>query len=195
MRGVERLGVFGGTFDPPHVGHLVAAMNVGFELGLDRVLFVVANVPWQKVGRRAVTDARHRLEMVRLAVADVDGLEASSLEIDRGGDSLTADTLAELRSQAASRELFLLLGSDAAAGLSTWRRVDEVRRGATIVVVRRPGDENGGPPPGWRRRIVESPLMGISSTEVRQRLADGRPLRFLVPDPVLAYIEEHALYR
>ena len=189
----EKLGVFGGTFDPPHVGHLVAAINARHELGLDRVLLVVANVPWQKVATREVSPAEDRFAMVEAAVKGVEGLEASRIELDRGGDSLTADTLEEL--SAGDRELFLLLGSDAAAGLPTWRRVDAVRRLATMVLVRRPGAEDGRPPPGWHYTIVESPLMDISSTEVRQRLADGRPLAFLVPDAVLAYIGERGLYR
>lgn len=191
----ERLGVFGGTFDPPHVGHLVTAVNVCHHLRLDRVLFVVANVPWQKVGTRAVTHAEHRYAMVERAVAGVDRLEASRIEIDRGGDSLTADTLVELHDTDPDRDLFLLVGSDAAAGLATWRHTETLRRLATLALVARPGAEHGRPPAGWRFTVVDSPLVDVSSTEVRQRLRDGRPLDFLVPDPVLTYIAEHALYR
>jgi nicotinate-nucleotide adenylyltransferase len=142
--------VFGGTFDPPHVGHLVAAVNVRHALGLDRVLLVVANVPWQKVGEREITPAEDRLAMVQAAAQGVAGIEASRIEVDRGGPSYTADTLAALREQHADPELFLIMGSDVAGGLMTWERVDEVRDGCTVVVVDRPGAEGEQPPAGWR---------------------------------------------
>jgi nicotinate-nucleotide adenylyltransferase len=151
----ERLGVFGGTFDPPHVGHLVVAVNVRHALGLDRVLLVVANDPWQKTSGRDVSAAADRLAMVEAAVGDVDGLEASAVEIERGGVSYTADTLAALRADDPDAELFLVVGTDAARGLTTWDRVDAVRDMATLVVVTRPdGDEatedSVEPLPGWR---------------------------------------------
>src|SRR4249919_294331 len=114
-RTVERLGLFGGTFDPPHVGHLVTAVNVRHELGLDRVLLVVAGSPWQKEGARPITAAEDRLALVAAAVAPVTGLEASRLEIDRDGPSYTADTLAELGRWQPHAALFTILGSDAAA--------------------------------------------------------------------------------
>src|SRR5688572_6330526 len=133
----ERLGIFGGTFDPPHVGHLVTAVNVRHELDLDRVLLVVSNVPWQKVGTRAISPASARFAMVEAAVADVDGLEASRIELDAGGPSYTADTLATLRAEDPSRDLFVILGADAAAGVLTWERWEEVRDQATVVAVER----------------------------------------------------------
>ena len=111
-----RLGVFGGTFDPPHVGHLVTAVNVRHALSLDRVLLVVANVPWQKVGERTVSPAEDRLAMVEAAARGVAGLEVSRLEIDRGGPSYTADTLGHLHAAHPGVELFLIVGSDAAGG-------------------------------------------------------------------------------
>ena len=114
-----RLGVFGGTFDPPHVGHLVTAVNVRHALALDRVLLVVANVPWQKVGERTVSPAEDRLAMVEAAARGVAGLEVSRLEIDRGGPSYTADTLGELRRAHPRAELFLIVGSDAAGAPSS----------------------------------------------------------------------------
>src|SRR5690349_20125056 len=122
----DRIGVFGGTFDPPHVGHLVVAVNVRHALSLDRLLLVVANDPWQKRGTRQVSPAPDRLAMVEAAVADVEGLEASSIEIARGGASYTADTLAALRAANPASELFLVVGTDAAQGLPTWDRLDEV---------------------------------------------------------------------
>src|SRR5688572_24527067 len=123
----ERLGIFGGTFDPPHVGHLVSAVNVRHELALHRVLLVVNNLPWQKTGTRPISPAEDRFGMVEAAVADVEGLEASRLEIDAGGPSYTADTLATLLTEDPTRELFVILGADAAAGVLTWERCDEVR--------------------------------------------------------------------
>lgn len=193
-RSGPRLGIFGGTFDPPHVGHLAAAVNARHDLGLDRVLLVVANVPWQKVGERPVSAAGARLELVRLAVGDVEGVEASDLEIRRGGESYTADTVAELLDEDPSRDLFVIVGSDAAEGLPTWERVEEVRARATVVVVDRPGG-SWGPPPGWEVRRVEVPRLEISSTDLRQRVVDGRPLDYLVPAAVVSGIERLGLYR
>src|SRR6187551_1918195 len=121
-----RLGLFGGTFDPPHVGHLVTAVNVRHALQLDLVLLMVANVPWQKEAERRITPAEDRFAMVEAAVDGVDGLRASRLEIDHGGNSYTADTLASLRRQLPDTELFTIVGDDAAAGLPTWERFREV---------------------------------------------------------------------
>lgn len=190
----RRIGIFGGTFDPPHIGHLAAAVNARHCLDLDVVLLVVANVPWQKVGDRAISPAEIRLELVRLAVGDVDGLEVDDREIRRGGESYMADTVAELRAEDPERELFVIVGSDAAAGLTTWERVDEVRRGAVIVVVDRPGG-SWGPPPGWITEQVELPRLEISSTDLRARVVDGRPLEFLVSPAVISGIEALGLYR
>ena len=190
----ERLGVFGGTFDPPHVGHLAAAVNARHDLGLDRVLLVVNNVPWQKVGSRVISDAEDRLAMVEAAVEGVEGIEASRVELDAGGMSYTADTLAALRAEDPERELFVVLGNDAAAGLLTWERVEEVRELATVVVVDRPGSPPVPPLDGWRWIHLEVPLLEVSSTELRSRAESGRPLEFLVPDDVIACIEERGLY-
>jgi nicotinate-nucleotide adenylyltransferase len=192
---VRRIGIFGGTFDPPHVGHLVTAVNVRHALDLDVVLLVVANDPWQKSGERRITPAADRLALVLAAVGDVDGLEASDLELRRGGTSYTADTLAELHALEPDAELFLVLGSDAAAGLPTWERADEVRVGATVVVVTRPGAEQGEPPAGWSWTSVETPRLEVSSTDLRQRVIDGRPLDYLLTRAVIDCIEARGLYR
>ena len=189
----QRIGVLGGTFDPIHIGHLVAGVNVRHELALDVVLFVVAHNPWQKADRD-VTQPSDRLSMVEAAVAGVDGLEASSIEIDRGGVSYSADTLAALHATHPGDELFLILGTDAAAGLPTWERVDEVRRLATLVVVRRPGSEELMPPDGWRYAQVEAPRLEVSSTDLRARFSDGRPLDWLVPDAVVRLARDRGLY-
>lgn len=191
----ERLGVFGGTFDPPHIGHLVTAVNVRHDLRLDRVLLVVNNIPWQKVGSRPISAAADRLAMVEAAVADVDGLEASDLEIRAGGVSYTADTLAALRGQRPDRELFVVLGADAAAGLMTWERADEVRALATIVAVERPGVPAPRPLPGWRWEHVEVPSLEVSSTDLRDRVRTGRPLDYLVTHEVVECIEARRLYQ
>jgi nicotinate-nucleotide adenylyltransferase len=193
--GGERVGVFGGTFDPPHVGHLVAAVNVRHELRLDRVLLVVNNVPWQKAGTRAVSPVEDRFEMVVAAVADVEGLEASRVEIDAGGPSFTADTLSTLLREDPSRELFVILGADAAAGLLTWERSDEVRDRATIVVVERPGARPAHALDGWRWTRVEVPGIEVSSTDLRARAVDGRPLDYLVTHEVADWIAAHGLYQ
>ncbi len=185
--------MFGGTFDPIHVGHLVTAVNVRHALDLDRVLLVVANDPWQKAAL-PLTPALERLAMVEAAVADVAGLEASALEIERGGLSYTADTLATLRRRHPDAELFVILGSDAAAVLSTWERVEEVRNESTLVVVTRPGADDRLPPPGWDHQVVEVPRLEVSSTDLRARFADGRPLDWLVTDEVVHVIRRRGLY-
>jgi nicotinate-nucleotide adenylyltransferase len=190
----ERLGIFGGTFDPPHVGHLVTAVNVRYELSLDRVLLVVADRPWQKVGTRDISPADDRFAMVEAAVGDVEGLEASRIELDRGGMSFTADTLSELLAGDPTRHLYVILGSDAAVGLPGWERADEVRALSTIVVVERPGSGEKLPPPGWSWVRVEVPRLEVSSTDLRARVIDGRPLDYLLSPAVIDTIERRGLY-
>ncbi len=192
--GPERLGVFGGTFDPPHIGHLAAAEAARWSLGLDRVLFVVANRPWQKVVEQPVSAAADRLALVRAAVANLEGFEVSTLEIDRGGDSSTAETLTALA--AGGPELFLIVGSDLADSLDTWRSPNVIRSLATVAVVGRLGATGPGvPPPGWRWIPVEGPGIEVSSTHVRRWLAEGRPLGSVLSRPVASEIERRGLYR
>lgn len=190
----ERLGVFGGTFDPPHIGHLAAAEAARLALGLDRVLFVVSSVPWQKVASQPVSRAADRLALVRAAVEEVEGCEVSTLEIDRGGESATAETLDTLAAE--GRELFLIIGSDLAESLDTWRRPDVIRSLATVAVVARLGSTGSGePPPGWRWVAVDGPGIEVSSTHVRRWLAEGRALGSVLSRPVAAEIERRGLYR
>jgi nicotinate-nucleotide adenylyltransferase len=191
----ERLGIFGGTFDPPHVGHLVTAVNIRHELSLDRVLLVVADHPWQKVGTRDISSAEDRFAMVEAAVGDVEGLEASRIELDRGGMSYTADTLSELLAGDPSLDLYVILGSDAAVGLPGWERAEEVRALSTIVVVERPGSGEGQPPAGWSWVRVEVPRLEVSSTDLRARVVDGRPLDYLLSPAVIETIEHRGLYK
>jgi nicotinate-nucleotide adenylyltransferase len=190
----ERLGIFGGTFDPPHVGHLVAAINVRHALALDRVLLTVSHRPWQKVGSRPLSSAADRLAMVAAAVASVDGLEVSDIEVRRGGDSYTVHTVDELLEQDPTRQLFLIVGQDAAAGMPTWERIDEVRSRSQLVVVERPGVDSRLPS-GWTFERVEVPRLEVSSTDLRARVIDGRPLDFLVPPGAISVLEERRLYR
>jgi nicotinate-nucleotide adenylyltransferase len=192
----ERIGILGGTFDPVHVGHLVAAVNSRHALNLDRVVLMVANIPWQKAGMRQVTPAEDRFAMVTAAVGGVPGVEASRLEIDRGGPSYTADTVSQLQDLHPGADLFVVVGWDVSAELSTWERLEEIRGMATLVVVNRPGT----PPPvglieqGWRLEEVTVPNLEISSTDLRARAATGRPLDYLVPEAAVRVIRERGLY-
>lgn len=189
----RRVGLFGGTFDPPHVGHLVTAVNVRHTLCLDTVILMVANVPWQKQGERPITPALDRLAMVEAAVRDVPGIEAGRVEIVAGGPSYTADTLAALARREPDAELFTIVGDDAAAGLSSWERYDEVVAASHMVVVDRPGEHVEVPDlVGWIR--VEVPRLEVSSTDLRARFTDGRPLDYLLTDSVLDVIERRNLY-
>lgn len=189
-----RIGLFGGTFDPPHVGHLVTAVNVRHALSLDVVVLMVANVPWQKAGTRPITPAADRLAMVRAAVADVPGLEAGDAEIRHGGPSYTADTLALLSREHPHASLFTIVGDDAAAGIETWERYTEVAERSSLVVVDRPGAPMElSSEFEWIR--VEVPHLDVSSTDLRARAADGRPLDYLVTDPVLDVIRARGMYK
>jgi nicotinate-nucleotide adenylyltransferase len=191
----ERLGVLGGTFDPPHVGHLVAAVEVRHALALDRVLAVVANRPWQKADERDVSPADVRLAMVEALAEGVAGVEASDLEIRRGGDSFTVDTLRALADADPAGERFLILGADAAAGLATWERADELPALASLVLVDRPGLPCPPPPAGFPVSRVEIPRLDVSSSDLRARVADGRPIDGLVPPRVAALIRRRGIYR
>lgn len=189
----RRVGLFGGTFDPPHVGHLVAAVNVRHALGLDLVVMTVANIPWQKEGSRRVTDPEDRFAMVHAAVAEVPGLVAGRIEIEVGGPSYTADTLRALSVEYPGAELFTIVGDDAAGGLQTWERFEEVVEQSRMVVVDRPGVAVDLPTGvDWIR--VEVPHLEVSSTDLRARFSDGRPLAYLVTEPVLAVIRTRGLY-
>lgn len=162
-------------------------------LGLDLVVLMVANDPWQKQGTRSISPALDRVAMVRAAVSGVDGLIAGDDEIRRGGPSFTADTLAVLAERYPGAQLFTILGDDAANGLSTWSRIDEVVARSQLVVVDRPGSPVT-PPTEFTWLRVESPRLEISSTDLRARFSDGRPLDYLLPKPVLDEIYARGLY-
>lgn len=187
-----RLGVYGGSFDPPHLGHLVAASDACDALGLNRLLWIPSAVHPLK-GDRVRTAPELRLEMVRAAIAGDERFQADDLELRRAGPSYTVDTLRELRARHPDAELFLLAGADLLHELPLWREPDEVMRLATLAVVSREGDALApeSPLPAVAVRVAR---VDVSSTEVRRRAAAGQTLRYLVPEPVRALIERHGLY-
>ena len=197
-----RVGVFGGTFDPVHLGHLIAAEEARTSLLLDEVLFVPAGRPWFKTGQ-PMAAADHRLAMVGLAVASNPSFQVTDVEIIRPGPTYTADTLEELRQTlGAEASLYVILGLDALAELGRWHRPERVLEMATVVGMRRPGSESFDPrwieavSPGASARVVvlDSPLIDVSGVELRRRLAEGKSIKYLVPEPVESYIREHRLY-
>jgi nicotinate-nucleotide adenylyltransferase len=191
-----RIGILGGTFDPPHVGHVAAAGAVIQRLGLDRLLLVVANDPWQKSGQRDISPAEDRYALTEALAAEIPGAEASRLEIDRGGPSYSVDTAEELRATAgAPIELFLVVGADLVPELGSWHRSEELQRLVTLAVVSRP-TAGGRPadPPGWRVEWVDGPQVSVSSSEVRELLAAGAPVDGVVPEGVIRCISRRGLY-
>jgi nicotinate-nucleotide adenylyltransferase len=192
--GLKRIGILGGTFDPPHVGHVVAAAAALWELELDKVILMTANIPWQKAETRSVTSAPDRLAMVTLLAGGMEQVQVSTLELDRGGHSYTADTVQELQADHPEAEVFVIIGSDVAPLLDTWKKTDELKATATIVVYDRPGSAGASPPDGWAFRRIEVPQLAVSSTDIRERRAAGRPIDGLVPPAVLKYITERRLY-
>jgi nicotinate-nucleotide adenylyltransferase len=197
-----RIGILGGTFNPPHLAHLVCAQEAYLQLELDRVLLIPASIPPHK----AVEDepgAHHRLELCRLAITgDEKRFGVSDLEISRPGPSYTVDTLTELQSRAPDNELFLIVGADIAAGLPEWHEPERVLSLATLTVAQRRGtspaavrEALGGLRGGERSRFFEMPTIGLSSTMIRDRVRSGVPIRYFVPEPVSQYIDHHRLYR
>ena len=197
--GPERIGLLGGTFDPPHAGHLAAARACRDVLGLDRLLLVVANHPWQKAPQRRISPAEDRLAMVEAAVEGIDGLEVSRTEIDRGGPSYTVETVEALRSEArqagrAEPEVFVIVGADLVESLPTWERVDELAQMVTLVVVSRPRSPRPEDPVGWNVVHVDGGGVDVSSSEVRTLVAQGRSVDGLVPPGVIHCILRRNLY-
>ncbi len=197
---ILRLGVIGGTFDPPHCGHLVLAENGRVQLRLDRVLFVLAGQPPHKPDR-PIARARHRVAMVEAAVADNPAFVLSRVDLDRPGPHYTVDMLALLQRQYPAAELFFLVGGDSLAQFLAWRDPASIVRQARLAVMRRPGFEPDlaaleRAVPGLCERLVwlDAPYLDIAASDLRRRAGDGLPLRYLVPPPVEAYIREHRLY-
>ncbi|MFB2571296.1 nicotinate-nucleotide adenylyltransferase [Micrococcus sp. IITD107] len=189
-----RLGIMGGTFDPIHHGHLVAASEVAAELDLDEVVFVPTGEPWQKAGKK-VSPAEHRYLMTVVATASNPRFTVSRVDIDRPGPTYTADTLRDLRAQRPDAELFFITGADALEQIMTWKDVDEIWDLAHFVGVTRPGHELNDFGRDADISLMEIPAMAISSTDCRLRVNDGKPVWYLVPDGVVQYIAKHRLYR
>jgi nicotinate-nucleotide adenylyltransferase len=190
----ERVGILGGTFDPVHIGHLVAATWARQALALDRVLLMVANEPWQKTGRRTVTPAEDRFAVVAAAADGVPGIEPSRLEIDRGGPSYTIDTVRELRRLFPGRLFSLVVGADVATELDSWHDARELATLVRLVIVDRGGVDRGADPPGWQVERLRIPALDVSSSELRDRMATGRSVDFLVPSPAILCIARLGLY-
>ncbi|KAA9148168.1 nicotinate-nucleotide adenylyltransferase [Microbacterium lushaniae] len=188
-----RIGVMGGTFDPIHHGHLVAASEVAQSFDLDEVVFVPTGLPWHK---EHVTSSEHRYLMTVVATASNPQFTVSRVDIDRGGVTYTIDTLRDLKAQRPDAELFFISGADAVAQILSWRDHDELWDLAHFVAVSRPGhvlNTEGLPTEDVSQ--LEIPALSISSTDCRDRVRQGHPVWYLVPDGVVQYIAKHHLYR
>lgn len=197
----ERLGVYGGTFDPIHVGHLIVANEMRFRLRLDRVLFVPAGQPPHKLGSQ-VTSVADRLEMVRLAIRDNAGFDICTYDIEREGPSYTVETLAHLREVNPDSELYFIVGEDSLIDFPTWREPDRILELAYLAVASRPGpvadlESPQHPLHQVRHRItrVRVPLIELSSREIRRRVSQGEPITYQVVPAVERYISDRGLYR
>jgi nicotinate-nucleotide adenylyltransferase len=195
-----RLGILGGAFNPPHIGHLVCAQEALVQLQLDRVVFVpVGEAPHRDVPDDPGPEAR--LEMVELAIADDERFSTSRIEIDREGPSYTSDTLEQLRAESPDDELFLILGGDQAAALPKWHEPEKVLERATVAVFERMSwgrnaivIKIGRMPGAERVRYLDMPLIQVSSSAIRRRVREGLPIRYLVLDKVVDYIATNELY-
>jgi len=203
LRKIRRLGIMGGTFDPIHYGHLVAAETARSAFALEQVLFIPTGNPPHKVAYK-VTDAWERFHMVASSIQTNDRFQVSSLEIEREGPSYTIDTLRTLRELLPEQELYFITGADALRDILSWRQPAEIIKLATIIAASRPGyslDELlfliGENAPRLRNRIfqLEIPALAISSTDIRRRVREGLSIRYLLPDKVRLYIEQEGLYR
>ncbi|MHB9861760.1 nicotinate-nucleotide adenylyltransferase [Streptomyces sp. YIM S03343] len=193
--GTRRLGVMGGTFDPIHHGHLVAASEVAAQFRLDEVVFVPTGHPWQK-SHRTVSPAEDRYLMTVIATAENPQFSVSRIDIDRGGPTYTVDTLRDLHALNPGTDLFFITGADALAQLLTWRDTEELFSLAHFVGVTRPGHHLTNPGlPEDRVSFVEVPALAISSTDCRERVEKGDPIWYMVPDGVVRYIHKRELYR
>jgi len=192
---MRRIGVMGGTFDPIHVGHLVAASEVLHGFSLDRVLFMPAGDPWQK---RSEAHAEDRFMMTSLAIAGAGSFAATRMEIDRKGPTYTADSLESLHEfYGESVQLFLIAGADAVLNLPTWKKLDRLRELAEVIAVTRPGsrmDEFRTSDQLPQVHVHEMPGIEVSATDIRERVRRGRPIDFLVPPDVVDYIRRNGLY-
>jgi nicotinate-nucleotide adenylyltransferase len=190
------LGILGGTFDPPHAGHLAAALAVQTQVALDELVLMVANEPWQKVGDRQVTAAQVRFEMTKALVAGISGLRADDREIRRGGPTFTVDTLEEILGEEPDSEIFLIVGADTANRLETWHRASDVVRLSTIVIVNR--DDSTNAAPGFLRdaQVVNVSMnpVDVSSSAIREAVARGESINSLTSSSVASIVRDRSLY-
>lgn len=191
-----KIGILGGTFNPPHMGHLIAAESVCEQLQLDRMLFIPAANPPHKISE-GILEPHHRLLMLEHAIRGNPRFEASDVELRRGGVSYTVDTLQTLAETLPDAQLYLLVGTDMLTEFPAWRSSDEILLRAEIVALCRPGFPLPSLPPHIRKRVIEAriPEVGISSSEIRRRVREGKSIRYLVPAEVQSYIAQHRLYR
>jgi nicotinate-nucleotide adenylyltransferase len=197
----ERIGLFGGTFDPPHLGHLILASEAQFQLELTRLLWTLTPEPPHKQGQ-PITPVEHRLAMVNLAIAGNLSFELSHVELDRPGPHYTLDTINLVAEQNPQAEIVPVIGGDSLHDLPTWHHPKELLYAAHwIGVMRRPGESTNLEElerelPGISSKVhyVDAPLLEIASREIRSRIADGRPYRYYLPGPVYHYINQHQLY-
>ena len=202
MPGKRRVGILGGTFDPVHIGHLIIAEEARSRLELEEVVFVPARDPWRKA-RHGLAPVEERLAMVRLAVAGNPSFRVSLVDLERQGPSYSVDTILDLRGQfGEDADFYFILGHDALMDLPHWRQPARLTELAHVVSVGRPGYEIGWqqleralPNAGERILVLDIPEVGISSTEIRQRVASGHTIRYWVPEAVAQYIREHKLYQ
>lgn len=189
-----RLGLFGGRFDPVHIGHLLAAQEAFEALELDELWFIPAKLPPHKP---AVASTEDRLQMLVLATLSNPAFVVQRLELDRPGPSYTFDTVCEIQKLRPHDKLFFIAGADAVLGLPTWHRADELSRSVNIVALARPGYTTDDLAPPFRERVqtLKTRLCDVSSTEIRRRLSRSRSVRYLVPDLVETYLDRTALYR
>ena len=190
-----RVGIMGGTFDPIHHGHLVAASEVAALFALDEVIFVPTGAPWQKA-EASVSPAEHRYLMAVIATASNPRFWVSRVDIDRPGPTYTVDTIRDIAVQRPGAELFFITGADALGQILSWKDADQSIRLAKFIGVTRPGYElSDAHLPDDSAKLVDVPAMAISSTDCRARVAAGEPVWYLVPDGVVQYINKHRLYR
>lgn len=188
----RRLGVMGGTFDPIHNGHLVAASEVAAVLNLDEVLFVPTGEPWQKSD---VTPTSDRYLMAEIATAANSRFKVSTIDIDRNGPTYTVDTLRDLKRLHPEAELFFITGADAISSITDWKDAGELWGLAKFVAVTRPGHKLDLPDaPEGAIQVLEIPALAISSTDIRERVSNGKPIWYLVPDGIVQFIAKHGLY-
>lgn len=197
-----KIGIFGGTFDPVHIGHLIVADQAASDLRLDRVVFLPAGRPWFK-SNRLITDGKDRLQMLKLAVRGNSRFDVSEIELNRSGPTYSVESIPLLKQQYDGAEIYFLLGKDALADIHKWQQPDKIIQMCHVVGLSRPGYESIDwdtidriiPGASQKIRLLQVPLIGVSSSDIRTMVAGGKSIRFLIPDDVLDYIERNALYR